>query len=89
MENVETERRLAIIETELGNIKELLLEIRNQPNVPRQELREMFARRDERIKSIEDNVKDLNEDERHKKGLWASWAAVIVGVAALIISLYK
>lgn len=82
MESVENERRLAKMEADLVNIKELLLEIRNQPYVPRQELNEMFARRDERLQKIE-------ETTQNAKTLWAAWGSVIVAIVAIVISFIK
>lgn len=74
----------AKVEADLSNIKELLLDIKdelrgfNQTYVPRTELNEMFRSRDEQIKEIKEN-------KNASKNLIVSWAAVIVGIIAIIL----
>jgi uncharacterized protein YhaN len=87
-ENLENERKMAKVETDLANIKELLLDIKdelkglNQTYVPRTEIIEMFRSRDEQIKEIKNN-------QNSSKHLWASWAAVIVAAVAILVTLFK
>lgn len=83
--SIENERRTARVETDLVNIKELLLDIKdelkgfNQTYVPRTELNEMFRSRDKEIREI-------REDKQSSKQMIVAWAAVVVSVIAVIFS---
>jgi hypothetical protein len=87
-ENVEVEKKMAKVETDLSNIKELLLDIRgelkglNQTYVPRMEINEMFRSRDE-------DIKEIKSSQSSSKQLIVAWAAVIVAIVAIIIPFMK
>jgi hypothetical protein len=87
-ENVEVEKKMAKVETDLSNIKELLLDIRgelkglNQTYVPRMEINEMFRSRDE-------DIKEIKSSQNSSKQLIVAWAAVIVAIVAIIIPFMK
>lgn len=89
METVENERRMVKVESDLANIKELLLEIkediRAQPYVPRAELIAMLSLRDERINKLE-------EDKKNSKTVMLSWLAIgvsLIASVATVIALFK
>lgn len=81
---MESAAKSAKMETDLSNIKELLLEIKgelkglNQTYIPRSELNEMFRARDEQIKEIKSN-------HGSNKQLIVAWAAVCVAIVAIIL----
>lgn len=81
--NIETERELASIKSDVKNMMVLLVDIKdelknmNQNYVPRTEINEMLRGRDEKIKKLEDNYNS-------SKQLTVSWVAVFVSIMAFI-----
>lgn len=82
------ENKLAKQETELAQMKEILLEIKadiknmNKEYVPRQELNDMFGYRDKELREIKDDLKD------NKRNL-PSWISSIVALVAVVIAYFK
>lgn len=92
---VETEKKLAKVETDLNNIKELLLDIKgelrglNQTYIPRPEMLEMLRGRDEKIAELKEEVKELKEENNKKRDRTPNWISTIIAIAALIYSFYN
>jgi predicted nucleic acid-binding Zn-ribbon protein len=88
MENVESAAKSARMEADLLNIKELLLDIKdelkglNQTYVPRTEVMEMFRSRDAQIQELKDELSK-------KKDRLPEWIAVAVAAIALLVSFYS
>jgi F0F1-type ATP synthase membrane subunit b/b' len=103
MENTNRDtERMAKVETDLTNIKELLLDIKgelkdfNQTYVPRMEINEMLRSRDEETKALKEEIKEkatkeevreLRSNQNSGKQLLVAWAAVIVAIVAIILPL--
>jgi septation ring formation regulator EzrA len=83
-QNVENEVKMAKFETDLENIKELLLDIKSElrNGVPRSELQEMFRSRDEQIRE----VKSRQDSNKH---MVPTWISITIALAALIYSFIK
>lgn len=87
MEEPRNIERLASVETKLESIEAALirmdakLDAWNQNYVPRQEINEMFRARDKELEQIKLNATT-------NKNILPSWAAVIVAIAAMLVTLW-
>jgi hypothetical protein len=83
MENVESE--VATLKTDINNIKELLLEIKqdikNQPYVPRPEITLMNEATNRRIDNIEEN-------QKQSKTLLIAWVGIGISIISVILSFF-
>lgn len=81
METVENERRMSKVESDLANIKELLLEIKedikSQPYVPRAEINLMF-------KSVNDRIDGIETDHEQSKSLVLAWIGIGISFLSAI-----
>ena len=90
MNDVENEKRMAKVESDLTNIKELLLEIKqdikSQPYVPRQEISLMF-------KGVNDRIDNIENDKQESKTLFIAWFGIgisfLSAVSAVIALFHK
>jgi hypothetical protein len=88
METVENERRMSKVESDLANIKELLLEIKedikSQPYVPRAEINLMF-------KSVNDRIDAFENDHKESRTAFIAWVGIALSFLSVIsafIALY-
>lgn len=90
MDNVENEKRMSKLESDLTNIKELLLEIKqdikNQPYVPRAEI-------DLMMKSVHDRIDGIEEDKKDSRTLIIAWIGIgisfISAISAIVALFHK
>jgi hypothetical protein len=85
MDNVENEKRMAKVEADLTNIKELLLEIKqdikSQPYVPRAEINLMFT-------SVNDRVDTIEETYKQSKTLMIAWVGIGISIVSMILAFF-
>jgi hypothetical protein len=85
MDNVENEKRMAKVEADLTNIKELLLEIKqdikSQPYVPRAEISLMFN-------AVNDRIDTLEESHKQSKTLMIAWVGIGISVVSMILAFF-
>lgn len=92
---METEKKLAAMESDIKNMMGLLVDIKdelkglNQTYIPRSEQNEMFKSRDEQIKEIKNEIKQIKEDQVKKKDRLPDWIAVGVAILAFFYSYYN
>lgn len=85
---IQDEQRMTRMETEIINIKELILDVRedirnqNDSFVPRNEISVMFEQRDKEIATLQEDMKD-------KRKLLPAWISSIVSVIAIAIAYFK
>lgn len=90
MDNVENEKRMSKLESDLANIKELLLEIKqdikSQPYVPRAEINLMFT-------AVNDRIDTLEEKDKQSKTLLIAWFGIgisfLSAISAVIALFHK
>lgn len=83
------------METEITNIKDLLLEVRddiknlNQTYIPRNETNVMFHQRDLAIQDIKKEVTELKAELKDSKRNIPNWISSIVAIVAVIVAFFK
>lgn len=88
VENVQNEQRMTKMESNLENIQELLIDIKNdlknmnQAYVPRNEINVLFQQRDKEIADIKTNLADGKRNV-------PNWISSIVAVIAMLIAYFK
>lgn len=85
---MQNEQRMTKMEADLDNIKELLIDIKNdlknmnQAYVPRNEINIMFQQRDKEILDIKTNLSDGKRNV-------PNWISSIVAIIAMLIAYFK
>lgn len=85
--------RLAAMESELQFVKDYLIRIDTKLDayaetyVPRTEINEMFRARDEQIKELKDQNRELKEQRQSSHQLWPTWIASIAAVISCLAAI--
>ena len=88
-------RDVVRMESDLNNIKELLLEVRddiknlNQTYIPRNETNVMFQQRDLAIQDLKQEVQTLKTEMKDTKRTIPAWISSIVAIVAVLIAYFK
>jgi hypothetical protein len=83
MDNLESE--VVTLKTDLKNIKELLLEIKqdikSQPYVPRAEINLM-------MQSVNDRIDNIEQDKKDSRTLLIAWVGIGISVVSMILAFF-